>query len=430
MIEWLGLAAAAGLVAGGVAWHRSGKRSRIAARRDLASACGLTEVAVDGFGTLTGRKGPLDVTLHSYWERGRGTRVEIRGLLADLWLARAGPGQRVWRALGARDLEVGDPAFDPAVLLRGPVLEVRALCDATTRSAARTALEAFASLKVEGGRLTVDCDGSAPSDLQVLLDLGRRLRPPETPASRLAQISHADPESGVRAVALRTLTELAPGRPETQEALRIALGDESPALRLQAARTIGDAGASTLLALADDFAVPDALAAEALAALGDRFTVEQARGVLQRAAVTSRAACAREALAVVARGGAAEVSTIADVLARSSEPIQAAAATALGTIAAPSAVAPLRAALRAPSIVVAAAAARALGAFADADEVAALREAEARGGDLGRAAREAIAAIHSRLSGATPGQVSLAGASGELSLADAADGRVSLETDE
>ena len=50
--------------------------------------------------------------------------------------------------------------------------------------------------------------------------------------------------------------------------------------------------------------------------------------------------------------------------------------------------------------------------------------------DLGlrRASRQAIAAIQSRLTGATPGQLSLAdGGSGQLSLAEeSADGRVSI----
>jgi hypothetical protein len=424
MIEWLA--------------GRSGKRRRIAALRDVASACGLTEVAVDGRGTLTGRKGQLDVTVRGDLEEGgSGPRVSIGGLLPDLCLARPGLGQRVFR-VGARDLEIGDPLLDSAVLLQGPPLEVRALFDATTRTAARTALARLASLKVEGGRMTADCTvatpGSeprpGPSDLQILLDLARRLRPPETPQSRLAQIAHADPLDTVRAVALRTLTEIEPRHPETRIALRAALNDVRPALRLQAAQTLGDDGVATLLALADDLAAGDALSAEALAVLGDRCTVEQARPILQRAVVTSRAACAGAALTAVARGGAAEVTTIADVLARAPEPIAAAAAAALGTIASPSAIAPLRSALRAQSLAVAAAAARALGSFATAAEVAPLREAEARGGELGRAAREAIAAIQSRLTGATPGQVSLAGASGEVSLLDSTDGRVSLETDE
>jgi HEAT repeat protein len=439
MIEWLaGLAVGTSLLAGGLAHSRSAKRRRIAALRDLSSACGLTEVAVDERGTLTGRKGALEVTVRRHLEGRSGTGVSVGGLFADLSLARPGLGQRVFRVLGAPDLEIGDPPFDSAVLLQGPPLEVRALFDATTRTAARTALAQVASLKVEGGRMTADCtvgpSGSeprlAPSDLQALLDLARRLRPPETPRSRLAQIAHADPLDTVRAVALRTLTESEPRHPETRIALRAALNDASPALRLQAAQALGDDGVSTLLALADDLAAGDALGAEALAALGDRCTVEQARRILQRAVVTSRGACAQAALAAVARGGAAEVPAIADVLARASEPIAAAAAEALGSIASPSAIAPLRSALRAPSLAVAAAAARALGSFATVAEVAPLRETEARGGEAGRAAREAIAAIQSRLTGATPGQVSLAGAAGEVSLADSTDGRVSLETGE
>ncbi|MET0556503.1 MAG: HEAT repeat domain-containing protein [Vicinamibacteria bacterium] len=436
-----GIAAATGLVAGGAAWHRADRRRRVTARRDVAVACGLTDVALGPAGGLTGRKGRLEVAMRPYRDQsriGEGTRIVIGGLLPGLRLAQPGIGARLWRALGERDLEVGDPGFDSAALLHGPALEVRALFDATTRAAARTALEAFASLTVERGQLTADSDeatgGARPrlvaADLEILLDLARRLRPPETPQSRLAQIAHADPLATVRAQALATLTESEPRHPETRTALRAALTDASPALRLQAARELGDEGASTLLALADDFAAGDALSAEALAALGDRFTVEQARRILQRAAVTDRAACARAALAVVARGGAAEVAAIADVLARSSEPIRAAAAAALGTIAAPSAIAPLRSALRAQSFVVAAAAARALGSCGSADEVEPLREVEARGGDVGRAAREAVAAIQSRLSGATPGQVSLAGGdAGRVSVVDSPGGRVSLDGD-
>jgi hypothetical protein len=44
--------------------------------------------------------------------------------------------------------------------------------------------------------------------------------------------------------------------------------------------------------------------------------------------------------------------------------------------------------------------------------------------------RAAIAAIQARLTGATPGQVSLAGAAGEVSVVDSPDGRVSLNTED
>jgi hypothetical protein len=64
--------------------------------------------------------------------------------------------------------------------------------------------------------------------------------------------------------------------------------------------------------------------------------------------------------------------------------------------------------------------------------VPALREAAEAGGDMRRAARQAIAEIQARLTGAEPGQLSLAGGeAGALSLADeaGAPGRLSLAED-
>jgi hypothetical protein len=69
-------------------------------------------------------------------------------------------------------------------------------------------------------------------------------------------------------------------------------------------------------------------------------------------------------------------------------------------------------------------AARALGRIGTAASVPPLREAEPA---LGRAAREAIASIQSRLTGAAEGQLSVAGPSGEVSLAEDERGRVSRD---
>jgi HEAT repeat protein len=110
--------------------------------------------------------------------------------------------------------------------------------------------------------------------------------------------------------------------------------------------------------------------------------------------------------------------------------IAVAAVEALGETCAPAAEGPLTSALGSSVPGVPAAAARSLGRLGTARAVPALRDAEDQGGEVRRAAREAIALIQTRLTGATPGQVSLAGASGELSVVDPADGRVTLDTDE
>jgi len=75
------------------------------------------------------------------------------------------------------------------------------------------------------------------------------------------------------------------------------------------------------------------------------------------------------------------------------------------------------------------AAAVALGRSGSAAAVASLRQIETASPDAAhrRAARQAIAEIQERLTGASPGQLSLAeGESGQLSLSEDAVGRVSL----
>jgi HEAT repeat protein len=182
-----------------------------------------------------------------------------------------------------------------------------------------------------------------------------------------------------------------------------------------------------LQALAADPEVDDAIAAAAIDALGARFALADARAVLPRAIGAGRVRTAVAALSVVGRGGGAEVPGLADVLSRTEGLIAVAAVRALAAIGGPSVEAPLVAALRGPQPLVAAAAAAALASCGGVASVPELKAAEARGGDIRRAAREAIAAIQSRLTGASPGQVSLASGGGEVSVVDSADGRVSLK---
>ena len=76
---------------------------------------------------------------------------------------------------------------------------------------------------------------------------------------------------------------------------------------------------------------------------------------------------------------------------------------------------------------VAVAAAVAVGRAGTVAAVGPLREAAERGGDLRRAARQAVAEIQARLTGAAPGQLTLAGGeAGALSLAEGEPGRLSL----
>ena len=106
-----------------------------------------------------------------------------------------------------------------------------------------------------------------------------------------------------------------------------------------------------------------------------------------------------------------------------------AAARALGETGRPEAEAPLIGALDDPDPAVALAAAVALGRSGSAAAVAPLRQLEIASPDAAhrRAARQAIAEIQERLTGASPGQLSLTeGETGQLSLAEDEAGRVSL----
>jgi HEAT repeat protein len=177
----------------------------------------------------------------------------------------------------------------------------------------------------------------------------------------------------------------------------------------------------------------DSHAARAIDALGERLTRQHAETILRQSLQRKRRATARAAIRALDRiGGAEVVPPLVPVLGEEDEELAAAAATALGESGEPAAEKPLVGALHRDSPELRVAIAEGLGRVGSAVAVAPLRElAMQHPLDLGlrRASRQAIAQIHSRLKGATSGQLALAEAdSGQLSLADEeAHGRLSLE---
>jgi hypothetical protein len=408
----------------------------VAARRQIAEACGLQGIEGDDR-ALTGRHGRLFVCIAVDNRRGSlSPRVSVYGLLPDLRIERAGLASRLLEAVGTRDLEVGDPAFDSDLTVRASSsgCAALALLDAETRARLRAVFGAGYPVTVAFGTLSADLvkhvgrpQHFTLETMQALLALGHRLEPPSDAEARLARIAAGDPLCAVRAKALCTLTEVASLHPQTREALRAGARDPEPTIRLQAAKALGAAGEPVLQALAVDDGVDDVPGAEAIAALGARFTIQDARLVLARSVEAGHARTAQAALSVVAQGGSSEVPGIAAVLSLARAPLALAASEALAAIGGPSVEAPLVEALAAPQPVVAAAAAHALARCGGVGAVPALKEAEGRGGDVGRAARTALGAIQSRLTGASPGQLALAGGdAGQLSVADSTDGRVTL----
>lgn len=474
-MEWLlvlagaVMAGTAGLVVSSAA--SIGARMRAAARRGAAQTCGLTEIEAHPTGVVTGRSGALRVRLDTVKGREAHFRVEIEGVTDGVEITPAG------RSPVPSDVLVGDPEVDVPLVFRGPRATVRGLLGEVARDRLVRVLTMDADVHVRAGGLVAELRrrlnyaGSFAEWLTPLLELAHALEPGPSDADRLAAIARKDRLEGVRASALESLAKDLPHDPLTRPALHDAARDRSRAVRLQAALALGGEGCRALHELALDVATPtalataavdglarhredeearellyalaaaadDAVAVAAVEALGQQLTLARARPLLEAAAADLRVPLARALLRWLGRGGGPEAAVVEALLARrlgressllspKGAAIALLAVEALGEIASAAGEDVLITALASALPGVPAAAARSLGHAGTARAVPSLRDAEERGGELRRAAREAVALIQSRLEGATPGQVSLAGGEeGQLSVAEGRDGRVSLE---
>jgi HEAT repeat protein len=449
------LLAVLGLTGAAAAFGLSRRREQDRAQRwkRQAEEAGLSSiragVSFPSGAFLDGGRGRHAVHMERY-KRGkssRGTRITVKGLAKGLSLKSEGLGSTVEKTLGGREVETGDRLFDDAIFTRGPEALLRALLDAETRRAVKDvfagrvqpdwtpARTVDVSVWVADGELRAEIhdrwgrgDRAEADALKSLLALAERLAPPDRLDLKLAENARADPEPTVRRHALATLEREYEGSPATREAMAAALRDEDPDVRLRAGLWMGEEGRPVLEELAASQAAPDATSARAVAGLGDHLAGPLARGVLEGALRAGRVETAKAAVASLARGGAEAVDAIAPALAGSSDAVAVAAADALGAIPSPLAEDALLSALERGPDPVRLAAARALGRVGTVRAVLPLRELQehGRGGD--KAAREAVALIQSRLTGATPGQLALTGddASGHVSLADDSNGRVTL----
>jgi hypothetical protein len=388
------------------AWHRA------------AESCGVHQVReVRRLGLLRGLRGTagrLEVAIdasHGRFMAAR-TRLRVSGI-ARVGLRVQDFDTAVKKAF-ASDLEVGDPAFDAAVYVEGEAPVLQAVLDASTRMAVRRLLQHgilsdpssgalfTGSARLQGGQLlayvgegVADFAGDGlPAALRGALDLARRLERPDDVAGRLARNASEDPLPEVRRRNLSMLKNEFPRAPTTAAALRDACRDSDDEVRLYAATQLGDEGQPLLRELARSSA-SDSCAARAIAALGPDFSAQEALDVLVWALPQQRAAIAIAGLAALPGRGGAEAMPegtqrilIERALVHADPGVRAAAATALGRVGTVEAVLPLQ-------------------------------DAIARGHPMVlRAAREAVAAIQSRLRGAAPGQLSVSGEEGgQLSLA-------------
>jgi HEAT repeat protein len=379
---------------------------------------------------LKARAGPLEVRIEPSRQNKYGARIVIV-VPEPLEFASVKICRERDKPLWRREIEVGDESFDRTFYVAGPVRLVRALLDAKVR---RLLIRESAKSKLEivQGELRVETSDREIRDLvPILLKLGRRFAQAEDTVRLLAYHARRDPEAGVRLQNLLLLIHELPEDPRTAAALRTALEDSSPMVRLRAAKELGAEGRDVLLALAESKG-DDALSAQAISILGGELPFEQARALLALALDRRRI---RTACACLERLGhsqdAAAVETLAKIMASEEGELAAAAALALGTTGSSTAEPPLIRALEQERRDLWVAAATALGRVGSAAAVLPLKEAAERSAlnlDLRKAARQAIAEIQSRLSSASPGQLSLAASeAGQLSLAQEA-GQLSLAT--
>ena len=331
------------------------------------------------------------------------------------------------------EIEIGDEPFDRAFHVVGPLWLLCVLLDAETRSLLLK-VSTEISLEIAHGELRAEMPNRQLSAvLPLLLAIGQRLARPLNAAQRLAENVRNDPAAGVRLLNLLSLLSEHPGDRETVETLRAACSDAIPQIRLRAALGLGAEGRAVLAALAES-AEDDAVSARSVSLLGRELPIERARDILDHALRNRHLQTGRACLEQLARGGdPADVDVLAQVMAGETGELATAAALALGSLGSPAAEPPLIQALQREPEDLQVAAATALGRVGTTAAVLSLEEAVERfphNPDLPKAALQAIAAIQSRLPGASPGQLSLAGADvGNLSFAQAEGGELSIATD-
>ncbi|MET0556299.1 MAG: HEAT repeat domain-containing protein [Vicinamibacteria bacterium] len=418
-------------------WEEAARECGVAGIR-TSRTLGLP-VAVDG------HKGALTVRLTSYGDMTRyaGTRMTISGLPTTLALGPP-PVSLLGQGLPTRGIPTGDAELDAAVEVSGDALTAHAVFDAPTRRLTRelfglrsssvgTERVLWPETTLRAGTLarTHPGDGLAWSGagLRDLLALAERIAGVRDLEASVAAVAAADPVADVRRACLAALEEERPRHPATRAALLCGLEDQDERIQLTAALALGSSGRAVLLDIARSERSSDASASRAVAELRAHLPAPDAERALAVALWDGKEATVAACLESLARRGEPHLPAIARVLRLEQGSLATAAARALGYVRAHEAETLLVPALEYADADVRLEAAASLGRVGTAAAVPALREAEvahARDDTFTRTARQAVASIQARLSGAGQGQLALAAEGGEVSLADDTSGRLEL----
>lgn len=222
--------------------------------------------------------------------------IEARGVSPDLNLARQGAGQSLLKSLGGQDIEVGDPRFDDAVMVRGDPQVARALLSYEVRHDARHLLEADG--EIVGGVVRYTVLGHT-TDAQYggmvverAVRLAQALSPERATRARLLEQVRDDLCPRVRQRCLLELWERGP-RELLERALTCAQADPEIEVSGTAALIRGDR--EIILTLPDDVIQEAASIAPQRAgrALGEAGHEEALLALLERGATATKVGAAR-----------------------------------------------------------------------------------------------------------------------------------------
>jgi HEAT repeat protein len=336
------------------------------------------------------------------------------------------------------DVLIGDSAFDDIVEVRGEPTLALAMLDHALRNQIRSLVAAGG--RIENGELLwkarpVYASREVPQAVRGALDLARVFSSggKATPQQCLARNAGEDPVSGVRLWNLLTLQERFAQTREAREASLAALRDQSPWVRVSAARFLRDEGRAVLEELATDTAAPDQAAAEAVALLAARGRADEIGELLVSVLKNRSGEARRQAILGLGRlKHSPALGPLVVLLERADARTAAVAAEALGGLGDARAEPALLQAAAGEARELRIAAARALGpagTVAAVEPLMRLLETRRLDAESRQAIRECVAAIQSRLAGAEAGQLSIAEdarETGRLSLAAPAPGQGDL----